>query len=55
MENKSYVENIKSSYLSLREQIQGLLQEIRSDFPNLTVHDIDHVDSLWRIASLIVG
>lgn len=50
-----YVDRLRVSYDSLRENMKGLLQEVRSDFPNLTDHSIEHVDALWNIASLIVG
>lgn len=49
------VERLRNAYLSFRENMKGLLDEVRSDFPNLTVHDINHTDELWRIASLITG
>lgn len=51
----SSIDRLRVSYCSLREQVKGLLDEIRSDFPNLTVHSIEHADSLWNIASLITG
>ena len=46
---------LRESYLSARENIIAILDKIRVDFPNLTMHDITHVDSLWEIASTIVG
>ncbi|MDO4800621.1 MAG: hypothetical protein Q4A15_00500 [Prevotellaceae bacterium] len=49
------IERLKTSYLSLRENIKGLLDEVRNDFPNLTDHSLEHVDGLWRIASMITG
>lgn len=32
-----------------------LAAEIRADLPDLTIHDISHLDSLWETASQIVG
>lgn len=49
------VERLRTSYISFRENMIGILDEVRRDFPNLTDHSIDHVDNLWRIASLITG
>ena len=51
----SNIDRLRVSYCSLRKHVKGLLDEIRSDFPNLTVHSIEHADSLWNIASLITG
>ena len=49
------IERLRASYLSMREHTKGLLDEVRRDFPNLTDHSVEHVDNLWRIASLITG
>lgn len=49
------VDRLRVAYQTLREHIKGLLEEVRKDFPNLTVHSIEHADDLWKIASLITG
>ena len=49
------VEHLRESYLRARENAEFLLGKIRNDFPNLTVHDITHVDSLWNVADTIIG
>ena len=49
------VERLRSSYMMFRNNMKGLLDEVRRDFPNLTDHSIEHVDNLWRIASLFTG
>ena len=49
------IENLRVSYTKFREHMEGLLKEVGKDFPNLTDHSIDHVDYLWKIASLITG
>ncbi len=49
------IDHLRVTYLALRNNIKGLLEEVRVDFPNLTVHSIEHADDLWRLASLIVG
>ena len=49
------IDRLRVSYQSLREHIKGLLDEVRKDFPNLTVHSIEHADDLWKKASMIIG
>lgn len=58
--NTSYGEDdlratLTSAYMKARDNAAYLLSKIRTDFPNLTVHDISHVDGLWQVASVIVG
>lgn len=51
-------ENVKpfrENFWEARKNAEYLLAKIRDDFPNLTVHDISHVDSLWIIADTIIG
>lgn len=50
-----FVKPFRESYLDARENAIFLLDKIRNDFPNLTVHDISHVDSLWNVANTIIG
>lgn len=40
---------------SFRKNCEVLAAHIAHDFPEFTVHDITHIDSLWEIASLITG
>ena len=47
--------NLISEFERTRENARYILEKIRNDFPNLTVHDITHVDGLWQVASVIVG
>ncbi len=47
--------NLEESYVRARYNAEYLLSKIRKDFPNLTVHDISHVDGLWQVASVIIG
>ena len=48
-------EPFRISFEKARENAMFLLDKIRIDFPNLTVHDITHVDSLWNVADTIIG
>ena len=49
------VKPLRESFLDARENAAVLLDKIRPDFPNLTIHDITHVDSLWTVADAIIG
>ena len=44
-----------TAYESLRERVKNLISHIQIDMPDLTMHDITHVDALWQIASTIAG
>lgn len=58
--NESYNETelrnrLCNEYESSRGNAIFLLDKIQNDFPNLTIHDISHIDNLWHIASIITG
>jgi len=46
---------LKIAYRDFRNRVSCLLQQIHTELPSLTLHDITHVDSLWRVASEIAG
>lgn len=46
---------LETAYLEFRNRVELLLQQIQRELPSLTLHDISHVDSLWRVASEIAG
>ena len=48
-------ERLISAFNKARDNASFILEKIRNDFPNLTVHDINHVDGLWQVASVIIG
>lgn len=48
-------ERLRVEYEKTRNTMSGILSKITADFPNLTIHDISHVDSLWGVADVIVG
>ena len=48
-------EKLCDEYESSRKNASFLLDKIRMDFPNLTVHDISHIDNMWHVASTIIG
>lgn len=53
--NKELRDHLISSLLNARDNASIILRKILEDFPNLTVHDISHVDGLWQVASVIIG
>ena len=48
-------QRLRTEYSSFRSRVGKLVERIQQDFPSLTVHDLSHIDELWRIASLIAG
>jgi hypothetical protein len=48
-------ERLKAALTAFRDQAALLAIEIGRDLPELTVHDISHLDSLWETASIIAG
>ncbi len=49
------IKPLRDSYLRARNNAKILLDKIGQDFPDLTVHDISHVVSLWNVADTIIG
>ena len=49
------IDRLRTSYISFRQNMSSMLDEVCRDFPNLTDHSIEHVDNLWILASLITG
>jgi hypothetical protein len=48
-------ERLRNGFLTFRERAAHLAGEIRLDLPELTVHDVSHMDALWEVASIITG
>lgn len=46
---------LESQFKKLRENMSFLTAEISRTIPELTVHDITHLDALWETASTIAG
>jgi hypothetical protein len=46
---------LRNSFAGFRSRAALLASEIRRDLPDLTVHDVTHLDALWEVASAIVG
>ena len=48
-------EKLARAYEDFRERVTVLLTQIQRELPALTLHDITHVDALWRVASELAG
>lgn len=45
---------LREALLAMREKAKVLVDEIPRDIPGLTVHDVTHLDALWKTASVLV-
>ena len=43
----------RSQLLSIRKRAAQLVSRISADLPEMTVHDISHLDALWETASIV--
>ena len=50
---KDEQEFFRQQYLSIRDRAAQLVSRISTDLPEMTVHDISHLDALWGTASLV--
>lgn len=48
-------DKLRTAFLSLREKVSYLTTQIASVLPELTQHEISHLDALWETADLIIG
>ncbi|SFQ80141.1 Histidine kinase-, DNA gyrase B-, and HSP90-like ATPase [Pseudomonas sp. NFPP07] len=48
-------DKLRGSFLAARNNVKHLIASIHTQLHGLTVHDISHVDSLWRLADEILG
>lgn len=46
---------LESTLDTVRKNAESLGKKISTDFPNLTIHDVTHMDALWKVADLLVG
>jgi hypothetical protein len=53
--HKDERERLRSVFFKTRENIEKVVSLISGTLPDLTLHDISHLDYLWEIASIIVG
>lgn len=48
-------ERLRTELRSFRGRVSVLVERISSDLPELTIHDVTHLDALWEMASLLTG
>ena len=48
-------EVLRQSFLAFRGRVKDLVATLGAELPGLTVHDITHLDALWRVANEIAG
>ena len=54
-ETDPHVQRLATSLRNLRANAQSLASRIASSLPDLTIHDISHLDALWDVASIVAG
>ena len=54
-EHQNAINRLKESFISFRERVVLLSNEISRSLPEFTVHDITHIDALWEMADCICG
>ncbi|AQW97258.1 ATP-binding protein [Elizabethkingia anophelis] len=53
-ENQIEVEKLKASFISTRGKMLHIVNRISAEFPDLTLHDITHLDKLWEMSDLLL-
>lgn len=53
--NDTAKRRLESTLDTVRKNAASLGEKISTDFPNLTIHDVTHMDALWKVADLLVG
>lgn len=48
-------DRLRNAFVTFRQRAGYFANEIRRDLPQLTLHDLNHIDALWETASTIVG
>lgn len=46
---------LRSSFEQTRDMVSPLLAKIAQELPQLTVHDVTHVDALWNVGDVLIG
>lgn len=54
-ENEIKKERLRSVLQRFREHVGALTTRIAAAFPQLTIHDVTHLDALWETADLVAG
>lgn len=48
-------ERLRRAFIQTRSAVEPLVGAIAKELPDLTMHDITHLDSLWHIADVLMG
>jgi hypothetical protein len=48
-------DRLRTQFLSFRKNVALLVGRISAQLPDLTLHDVTHLDALWEMADLIAG
>lgn len=48
-------DRLRVALLTFRNKVAFLANHIHKAFPNLTIHDVTHLDALWETADLVAG
>jgi len=54
-ERSDLIMRLVSNLTSMRAKSDQLSSLVRKDFPDLTVHEVSHLDALWGVGSIICG
>ncbi len=48
-------ERLRAAFWEFRKNAAHLTSQVAKNFPDLTLHDISHLDALWETADLLIG
>lgn len=48
-------DRLRAAFIQTRSAVEPLVAAIAKELPELAVHDIAHLDSLWGIADVLMG
>jgi Histidine kinase-, DNA gyrase B-, and HSP90-like ATPase len=46
---------LRNAFLQTRSRVEPLVAQIGKELPQLTVHNISHLDALWEVADVVAG
>ncbi|SDO14182.1 Histidine kinase-, DNA gyrase B-, and HSP90-like ATPase [Rhodoferax sp. OV413] len=46
---------LRNAFLQTRSHVEPLVAQIGKELPQLTVHNISHLDALWEVADVVAG
>lgn len=46
---------LRNAFLLTRSRVEPLVAQIGNELPQLTVHNISHLDALWEVADIVAG